>query len=262
MLSDQPEHEDKLKNLVESGSEIAGGAVGGAIGLFGGPLGAIGGGAAGVIVGKALARVGLDVAERLLGPRERTRIGAVLAMAADEIRKRTDRGEKVRDDDFFDRPHGKRSKADEVAENVLLKAQREAEEAKIPYMARLLANVVFDKTISAELAHQIIRLSDNLTYRQLKLLRIAAIRDQLGLRASDYRGQTTFSTELMQVLYECLELYNHALVNFAGKVAFGPTDIKPASMKPQGLGAFIHNLMDLMTMSTAELEDVAKVLRS
>ena len=43
----------KKQKLLESGSELLGAAVGGAIGLIGGPLGAIGGGIAGVIVSKA-----------------------------------------------------------------------------------------------------------------------------------------------------------------------------------------------------------------
>jgi len=261
MLGDHPEPADKLRDLVESGAEIAGGAIGGAIGLFGGPVGALAGGAGGVMAGKALGRLGLELAERMLGPREKTRLGAVLALSADDIRKRTEKGEKVRDDDFFEQKKGKRSKADEVAENVLLKVQREAEEAKIPLMAKLLSNIAFDSSVSAPMAHQIIKIADSLTYRQLVLLRVGAIRSQLNLRSSDYRAYGDFKPELLQVLYECLDLYVRGLVNFGGEVAFGPSDVKPGSMNPQGLGGFIHNLMELASIPGKELEDVARVLR-
>ena len=39
-------------------------------------------------------------------------------------------------------------------ESTLLKSQRESEEKKLPYMAHLLANLAFDREISAEMAHQ------------------------------------------------------------------------------------------------------------
>lgn len=261
MLEGDTKSKLKLRDLVEAGAEIAGGAIGGALGLLGGPLGAVAGGAGGVIAGQALGHIGGELAERMLGPREKTRLGAVLAIAADDIRSRTERGEPVRDDDFFEQKEGRRSKADEVAENVLLKAQREAEERKIPYMGKLLSNITFDKSISAPMAHQIIKAAEALTYRQLVLLRVAAMRQSLRLRGSDYRGQQTFPTELMQVLYECHDLYVRSLVNFGGEVAFGPTDVKPGSMKPQGIGAFVHNLMGLSSIPGAEIEEVAKLLR-
>ena len=82
-----------------------------------------------------LRRVGADVSERLLSPREQARVGFVLASAATEIHSRIERGETLRSDGFFDPRHGERSDAEEVSEGVLLKSQREPEEKKLPYMA-------------------------------------------------------------------------------------------------------------------------------
>lgn len=65
----------------------------------------------------------------------------------------------------------------------------------------------------------------------------------------------------MQLLYECHDLYVRSFVSFGGEVAFGPSDVKPGSMTPQGIGAFVHNLMGLSTIPDSELQEVAKLLR-
>lgn len=138
----------RIKNLIGLGGEIAGGAVGSALGfLASGPAGAALLGAGGVVAARTLKHIGNQVSERLLGPREKVRIGGVLAIAAAEINHRINKGEKIRDDGFFDVKRQGRSDADEVIESILLKSQREPEEKKIIYMGHLLANVAFNKDI-------------------------------------------------------------------------------------------------------------------
>ena len=58
------------------------------------------------------------------------------------------------------------------------------------------------------MAHQIIKTAEELTYRQLCLLKLAVVKDGFGLRAEDYRNQDQFQKSLYQVLYECLDLYH------------------------------------------------------
>jgi len=244
----------KFRKLIDSGAEIAGGAVGGALGfLAGGPVGAAALGAGGAAAAMALRHLGQEASERLLGPREQVRVGGVLAIAAGEIGDRLSRGDKIRTDGFFDPKTSGRSDGEEVAESVLLKSQREAEERKIPYMGHLLSGVAFDASISAQMAHQLVRVAEQLTYRQLCLLKIGVIKQGLGLRGGDYRGQESFSKELYQVLYECLDLYHRALVSFGGEVLFGPTDVAPGKMTVQALGADLFNLMKLATISDSDL---------
>jgi len=258
---DATERAQSVRSLVQSGAEIAGGAVGGALGfLAGGPGGAAAFGAAGVATAMALKYTGGEIADRLLGPRERKRLGGVLALAASEIAARIEAGESPRQDGFFDSSSDDLA-GEEVIESILQKSQREPEEKKLPYMAHLLASVSFDDTVSPELAHQLSKAAEQLTYRQLCLLRLAVAKDGLSLRASDYRGQESFDRGLYQVLYECLDLYSRGFVNFGGEVAFGPTDVKPGSMTVQGLGADLHNLMQLSTIPVDELAELAHVLR-
>ncbi len=251
-----------MQKLLGAGAEIAGTAIGGALGFFAaGPAGAAAGGAAGAVASSVLKHVGNEVSERVLSPRERVRVGGVLALVAAEVKARIDSGQTTRSDGFFCPGPNGRSDADEVAEAVLLRSQREAEEKKLPYIAHLLASIAFDSGISAAMAHQMIKASEQLTYRQLCLLRLSAVKDAFGLRKSDYRQQSQFQVELLQVLYECLDLYTKGFVNFGGSVAFGPTDVNPAAMTAQGLGAHLHNAMQLAAIPMSDIAAVAQELQ-
>lgn len=253
---------DIIRKLIDGGAEIAGSAVGGALGFFaGGPLHAAALGAAGAVAVKILKHIGQEVSGRLLGPREKVRVGAVLAIAAAEINQRIANGERVRTDGFFDEKPSGRSDAEEIAESVLLKSQREPEERKVPYMGHLLSSVAFDTQIGAQMAHQIIKAAEQLTYRQLCILKLAARKQMFGLHNGDYRGQGSFSREQYQVLYECFDLYNRGFINFGGGVAFGPTDIVPGKMTVQGLGADLFNLMRLSTIPDEDLIPITAQLK-
>lgn len=255
------EKSERLWNLINGSAEIAGGAVGGALGfLAGGPMGAAVLGAGGAAAAMALKRIGQEAADRLLGPREKVRLGAVLAISASDIHDRMQRGEKLRADGFFEAKQGGRSDAEEVAEGVLLRSQREPEEKKIRYMGYLLANVAFDPQISPAMAHQIVKAAEQLTYRQLCILKLAVVKGAFGLRATDYRGQGSFPKELYQLLYECLDLYHRGFVNFGSEVAFGPTDIAPGKITIQGLGADVYNLMRLSSIPDMDLASIAQRL--
>ena len=259
------ENSDKngvIKNLISSGAEIAGGALGGALGfLAGGPAGAAAGGAGGAAAAVALKHIGHEVGERYLAPREKARAGGVLAIAADNINRRVDAGEELRKDGFFENSDNNRTAAEEIAESVILKAQKEPEEKKISFIGNLLSNISFDSQISPEMGHQIIKIAEQLTYRQLCILKLAAVKQNLNLKDGDYRGHGSFQKDLYQVLYECLDLYHRGLVNFGGDVAFGPTDVKPAHITIQGLGADIFNLMGLMQIPDGDVLNIARVLK-
>ena len=262
------EHDAKrIKKLVDAGigvvPGIGGNVAGSVVGfLVGGAAGAVAGGALGAIVSQGLTRIGREFTERVLAPREEARVGGVLALAAILIRQRLESGEQVRTDGFFDSTTNERSGAEEVMENILLKSQREPEEKKLPYMASLFANIAFDSTVSPAMAHQVTKTAEELTYRQLCILKLGSIKGEFHLRESDYRGQQSFVRELYQVLYECLGLYSRGYINFGGEVLFGPTDVKPASITVQGLGVDMYNLMQLGAIPRTDVAAIAEQLRS
>lgn len=259
--SGSPNNQDKekLQGLIQSGSEMVGAAAGGAIGLFGGPAGVIAGGAAGILIAKSLKKVGTDIADRVLGKRERVRVGGTFALAAAEIKTRLDAGEKLRADDFFDQSQFSRSHADEFAEAVLLKAQKEAEEKKLPYLATFLANAVFDGSLNIEMAHQLLKAAESLTYRQFCILKLGVVRSRYPLRQIAY-GAGTFPPSTIQVLYEVHDLARREFLNFSGTAVLGVSDIIPAAMAPMGMGAQLYNRFRLTNIPDSDVVRVAGAL--
>ncbi len=101
------------------------------MGLVGGPVGAIGGAALGVAVqhtaGALMGR---------LNRREEARVGAALLLMDEDTRPREARGERPRQDGFFDDPGALRPDAEDLLEAVLRGAAGPYEERKLPLLAR------------------------------------------------------------------------------------------------------------------------------
>lgn len=257
----EEKNNEQTRELINAGADITGGAIGGAISFFAdGPFGAAALGVGGILASKTLSHLGGELSKRLLGPRELTRIGATLALAAQEISERIKNGETIRSDGFFDSNELGRSKADELAESVLLKSQREPEEKKIPLLAHLLANVSFRPEISVSLGEQMIKVADSLTYRQLCILRLSAAKNGNLLRKTDYREQGNFTRDLYQLLHECFDLYNRGFISFGNNAVLGMTEINPSQMTIQGLGVDIYNWMELSQIPTSDLTPISDVL--
>ena len=259
-----PEKKNDLKQSIKNNyPDLIGSGISGTLSLFSGvdPLVGFLAGPAGVMVAGMLKGIGKDIKERQLSAREDFRVGKALAIAALEIHQRMENGESLRNDGFFDKKTTGRSDAEEVAEAIMLKCQREPQEKKIPYIGYLLAGIALDSNISPDMGHQLIKATEELTYRQLCILKLAVTKDNFGLRGEDYRGYGTFAIELSQVLYESLDLYHRAYINFDSKVAFGPTDIKPGRMTVQGIGGFLFNLMKLSSIPDDDLIPIAEVLK-
>jgi hypothetical protein len=179
--TDQSDSDDGAgRQIIEAGSEIVGVASGTALGLYvGGPDGAIAGAAAGAVLTRALG----EFAERVLGPREKVRVGAVLISADAMYRERIAAGHQLRDDGwFYERPRG-RSAAAEMLEGTLLQAQREHEERKVEYYGYLLANLSFQSNVDEYLANWLLQLADELTWSQLVLLAMIGRKDEFSLPA-------------------------------------------------------------------------------
>ena len=188
-------------NLLQSGAEIAGGAVGGALGfLASGPTVAAVAGASGAILTRAI----VLAATRLMSEREKVRTGAVSAYALDCISRRLSWGDKPRID-LFEAQGGHRSDGEELFEGVLIKARDEFEERKIRHLALFYANLIFDNSVSAMTAHRLIRTVSQLTYRQLVFLSLVhknRVVDVAGLRSHTHHE----TAELEALKVEEMEL--------------------------------------------------------
>jgi hypothetical protein len=202
---------------------------------------------------------------RGMAKRERQRVGLVYALTAAAIQRRLDAGERIRDDDFFDRDITNRSKADEIAEAVLIAAQTEHEERKLPYLANLLASFAFESGIDQGMANYLVKLASALTYREYCLLEIANNRHGYNLRPPGHLNlsQRENPVQVFAVLAECFELYRLGLVRFADQ--FGPV-LKVEDMGLQAMaldvpmGAYLHIEMHLQEIPPEDVANVARLI--
>lgn len=257
------DHLDKsAEELIDIGSEITGGVAAGIIGfLAAGPAGAVVGGASGPIISRTVKKNAFEIRQRLLGHREEVRIGATLTYAVEKIKEKVDKGQQVRQDDFFDYNHSDRPPADEILEGVLIASQKEHQEKKLKYYGNLLANLAFDANFDKEQSNHLLKVAQQLTYRQICLLALFAKKENFGLREVDYRGQGTFNQDLAILLQETYELNLLGMLNCSGEVMFGLTDVNPVKMNVQGVGAYLYNLMELWTIDLIDIVKIAGLLK-
>ena len=263
--SQKPETDHGMRQLLRHAPGTVGGASGSAIGLGLGAIAVPGGEGIGAVVGSAvgnlLSGLGQDIWERHLSRREKQRLGTVIGVMVTEIHRRLENGDALRDDDFFDKKRGDRSDAEEVAEGVLLKVQREPEEKKIPYMGYLLSSIVFDPEISVQMAHQLSKIAEQLTYRQLCILKLSVVKDEYGLRGKDYRDHDDFGKDLYPVLYACAELHNREYITIEDAGLSGVTNVRPSGLTLQGIGGDLYNLMKLSIIPEADINPIAEQLK-
>jgi hypothetical protein len=113
-------------------------------------------------------------------------MGATIAFVLADSNARSERGEEVRDDDFFEHRGPLRSEGDEVLEALFRQAAATFEERKLPYLAHLYTFVAYDSSVSGQTAIYLLRITDQLTFRQLTILALAKARDS-GRRSGDDR---------------------------------------------------------------------------
>lgn len=244
---------DRSRELIGAGADIAGGIAGAAIGIVvAGPAGALAGAAGGPAAAHTLRKVATELARRVLGRREEVRVGATIAYAATKIEANLNDGLCLRDDDFFDDSTRDRSAAEEIAEGVVLAAQREHEERKIPFYGNLLANVAFDRDIGRAKADVLIRIAERLSFRQLCLLAYLA-------RIDRYAPEDE-SAAVSWLLAEDVKVELDEL--FAWRLTAARGDDVPL-MSPRFLtlnetGALLHDLMELSEIETEEIDALAE----
>lgn len=155
----------------------------------------------------------------------------------------------------------------EIAEAIMLKCQREPQKKKIPYMADLKASIAFDSNISTDMGHQLIKAAEELTYRQLCILKLSSVKYRYGLRNQDYQNHEKFSKELYQVLQECHDLCLKSYLDykipltFSGQITVGYMNIQPNKMTIYGIGKDLFHLMKLSVVPDEDIIPIAEVLK-
>ena len=204
--------------------------------------------------------------------RQSKRITDVTEFALNEIRRRLENGENLRDDGFFDKTID-RSDAEEVFEAVLLKIRDEPEENKIPYMGSLFANACFDHGLDSGLLHFLCKEFESLTYRQLCIIKMVNER-KYRLREKSIQedpqfktGQNTYTipSDEHPILTELATLCNREYI--IGRVSDAPlttTDtiylLKLDTIGPAGPGVLMYKYMKLESIPETDVKLIVEAL--
>ena len=239
----------RTTHMLQDGAELVGALTGAAVGLVGGPEGAMFGAAAGVVATKALGRLGTEIIDRV-GDVEAIRVGAAATVIAADVDALTRDGRRPRDDGFFEPRGTRRPAADDLLEGVLRQAGATYEENKVPLLAHLYAGVAYSDLAPAD-AQYLLRLADQVTYRQLVVLAVFA-RDQHVVeltRATVGRdeGRTRPSSGV------ALEIDNLADRGVIGvQVAGGDQVARPSELWGSVGPASNHSFVDLKLLPAGE----------
>lgn len=198
-MDQEPLKTEKAKDLVSHGAEIAGTAVGGALGFFAaGPLGAAAGSVGGLLLTKG--EVAAEFALRDLTHREKLRVGAGLAFAYAKISRYLQENRTPRSDDFFSPDIEGRSASDEILEGVLFKCRNEHEEKKVRLLGNIYANTAFMPEVSPAGANWLLQKAEELTYRQMCIISLIKQKGVRGASWGPKDGDPAFEME-----YKALE---------------------------------------------------------
>lgn len=166
-MTAQGEDDKNLNELLSTGADMSGSAIGGIIGFFmAGPFGAGIGGASGVAISKFLKSASLGMKDKFLGKREEKKIGATIIYAVEKIQENL-KSKNIRNDNFFENDPNNRSSAEELFEATLIAAQRDPEESKLKYYGNLLGNIPFFQQVNRSQANHLIKTAQDLSWSQL-----------------------------------------------------------------------------------------------
>lgn len=254
---------ENLINFLKKGSEIAGGAIGGAIGLIGGPVGAIAGGGLGVLSAQLMN----EVITRTLSERQQVRIAATSTYIFEGIGKRLDLGHTIRADNFFNKHTYDKSSAEELFEGTLLKCAEQYQERKIKFISHIFEETIFNHNISSETANQFLILSQNLSYRKFCIISYYGrkdhqFKDQIIMKDPYiYYPGIKFTTNEMLLLQDVYELINMDILNKANYMFTSNKDIIPNILSLSEIGLSYYKSMNLEEIPVDDIQPIINGLK-
>ena len=130
--------------------------------------------------------------------------------AAGGIACRCKKGEEFRKDGFFDETPTNRSNFEEVVESMLKKVMDTTEEPKIKFMANLTVHAFFDEDLDMNTYRQIFKVLNELSYRQLCIIKMCKNADDIDVESL---GSTETTTKLGSILGDFFELRDRGFID-------------------------------------------------
>lgn len=234
-------------------TEIASGVITLAVGsLIPNPIGA-------AVFDKVMHPIFADFMERLLSTNQKSRIEKVLEDAINKIASRLEKNDIPScKEEFWTEDSNRVSDAKVVLEGILLKARDEYEEKKLPYYSNLIAQMAFDPSWSYQRLNAMIRMFEQLSYRQLQLMALAMQKEEIDTPQWDVKFKRTPNSFAYYDLFcEVVNLSNLALFHQPGSLLQMGLGDKQA-LSP--IGKSMAELMELSTIPQDELKDLDNMI--
>lgn len=206
----------------------------------------------------ALQPVAEDFASRALSAKERDRVDKTYNEIIGKIKLKLDSGLVPRTDDYWDVNYEPVSNATVLLEGVLIKARDEYEEKKRRYYPNLCANMCFAEHLSYERLNTILRLFEQLTYRQLLILAYVSRNKEINIEGWESNVRLVTETDKYYDVYcEVLNLYNSNLLRNPQQ-GWSSKGVSCLNLSP--LGKDIVLLTELDNMLESEISEVASYI--
>ena len=214
---------------------------------------------ASAVVDKVMAPLLTDFMSRMLSIREKTRVEKVLEDAIEKITTILEKGNiPLRDDDFWMENSSGVCDAKTILEGILLRARDEYEEKKLNYYSNLIAQMAFDHSWNYQRLNAMIRMFEQLSYRQLQLMALAQRKGKIETPQWIVKFKRTPISHSYYDLYcEVLQLSNLALFHQPeASITMGLGN--QLALSP--IGNSMADLMELSSIPQEELDDLDKMI--
>lgn len=213
---------------------------------------------------------------RKLSELEILRVSEVMEFTVNKIYDNLKANKKIRDDGFFTNKIEDMSDGEEIFEGIIISSQREFENKKLKYYGKMLANIAFREDISKVDAVQLIKLAEQLSYRQYLILSVIGTSQSMKnsqFGHMPFLKDTPFATDPkgthvqyshISVYQDIYEMYKIGLLNGSGNVILELGYIVPSKLNIQGVGIRLYELMELAALGEdfSDIEDILNVLKS
>lgn len=251
---------DKQKNssILNSTSSIVGSSIGGITGsMIGVSIAGFPGVVLGSVVDSTIGKGVEDFLNRILSTREKSRIDIVTKYAITEIERFLEEGKTPRNDDFFRTDTQQTSNADEIFEGVLLKAKNEYQEKKLKFLGYFFARISFRDDVSISSANHLLKIAENLSYRQFCFLTLIDKIDNLDIKP--LRGRIHDNLELSLLRQEEMNLHDSNDFGGYGLVTGDYSGYGFADYLSEE-GKLFVDLFNLSTITKDELSELINLL--
>ena len=184
---------------------------------------------------------------------------------AEGIVQRLRNGEEFRKDGFFEETPTNRSNFEEVVESTLKKVMDTTEEPKTKFMANLTENIHFDQDLDMDTYRQILKDLNELTYRQLCIIRIKILEEN-GELNSGYVRDLEQIPQNKQAIFHSInrdfeELSDNHYIESASIYRY--SEINEPFVRSLGTGSpsgYARRLHSFANLDEIPIEDIEKIV--